>query len=72
VVRSANTTLKAYHELGLLDDAARSALTRDPMAYGMQASRRVLETITQYVHEQGLTKRRVGLDEIFAPSTMEL
>jgi hypothetical protein len=32
----------------------------------------VLETITQYVHEQGLCARRVALEEIFAPSTMDL
>jgi hypothetical protein len=32
----------------------------------------VLETITQYVHEQGLTARQVALEEMFAPSTMDL
>jgi hypothetical protein len=32
----------------------------------------VLETITQYVHEQGLTARRVALEEMFALSTMDL
>jgi 4,5-dihydroxyphthalate decarboxylase len=42
------------------------------MAYGIKAARPVLETIAQYVHEQGLTDRRVELDEIFAPSTMDL
>ena len=37
-----------------------------------QAPRKVLDTITQYVHEQGLSARRVGLEELFAPSTMDL
>ena len=72
VVRSGQLLLKPYEELGLLDDGARRAFASDPMAYGVRSSRRVLETITQYVHEQGLTVRRVGLEELFAPSTLEL
>jgi hypothetical protein len=38
----------------------------------VKANRKVLETITQYVHEQGLASRRVGIEELFAPSTLEL
>jgi 4,5-dihydroxyphthalate decarboxylase len=42
------------------------------MAYGIKANRMILETIAQYVHEQGLTTRRVALDELFAGSTLDL
>jgi 4,5-dihydroxyphthalate decarboxylase len=42
------------------------------MVYGVKANRNVLETISQYVHEQGLSHRRVKLDELFAPSTLDL
>jgi 4,5-dihydroxyphthalate decarboxylase len=42
------------------------------MAYGVKAARKVLETITEYVHAQGLTDRRVKLEELFAPATMDL
>jgi 4,5-dihydroxyphthalate decarboxylase len=42
------------------------------MPYGVKAARPVLETITQYVHEQGLCERRVALEEIFAPNTLDL
>ena len=72
VIRRGQALLKPYDDLGLLNDEARRALKSDPMAYGVQASRRVLETITQYVHEQGLTARRVGLEELFASSTLDL
>jgi 4,5-dihydroxyphthalate decarboxylase len=64
--------LASYVLTGLLGADAKKALQHDPMAYGMRATRKVLETITQYVHEQGLTKRRVALEELFAPSTMDL
>jgi 4,5-dihydroxyphthalate decarboxylase len=62
-----------YFETGLLDESVERALKgNDPLAYGVKGSRKVLETITQYVHEQGLCARRVALEEIFAPSTMDL
>ena len=64
--------LSNYFTTGLLGDDARKALTTDPMAYGVNSTRNVLETIAQYVHEQGLTSRRVALEELFAPSTMDV
>jgi 4,5-dihydroxyphthalate decarboxylase len=64
--------LKQYHEAGVLDANARAWLDRDLMDYGVKGPRKVLETISQYVHESGLTPRRVALDELFAPSTMDL
>jgi len=64
--------LKPFFTAGLLGEEAKRALGRDPMAYGVKAARPVLETIAQYVHEQGLTERRVALEEIFAASTLDL
>ena len=48
------------------------AREHDPLAYGFKAARPVLETVAQYVHEQGLRARRVELKEIFAPSTLDV
>ncbi len=72
VQREARHTLAAYLDTGLVDPQVEMALQQDPKAYGMKASRRVLETIAQYVHEQGLTQRRVEVDEVFAPSTLDI
>jgi 4,5-dihydroxyphthalate decarboxylase len=72
VIREASESLSPFFAVGLLGADARQAIGRDPMPYGMRAARPVLETIAQYVHEQGLTDRRVGLEELFAPSTMDL
>ena len=72
VLREASENLAPFFAVGLLGDDARQAIGRDPMPYGMRAARPVLETIAQYVHEQGLTDRRVGVEELFAPSTMDL
>ena len=61
-----------YFDLGVLDPEKRGALGTDPYPYGVKANLKVLETIAEYSHEQGLTPRVVRLDEVFAPSTMEL
>jgi hypothetical protein len=38
----------------------------------VNGARKVLETVTRFIHEQGLTPRRVGLDELFAAETLNL
>ena len=58
-----------YHIATGLADAER---LRTPLVrHGVKANRLVLETAARYSQEQGLTSRRVKLEEIFAPSAME-
>jgi len=35
-------------------------------------NRKVIETFARYHHEQGLSKRRVGAEELFAASSLDL
>ena len=73
IARHGSSHLQWYFEAGLLDAAVeRTLVENDPLAYGFKASRTVLETIAQYVHEQGLSARRVDVSEIFAPSTLDV
>jgi 4,5-dihydroxyphthalate decarboxylase len=51
---------------------ARQVMGRDIYAYGVKASLPTLEAATLYSHEQGLTKRRLEVSELFAPETMDL
>jgi len=39
--------------------------------YGVEANRQVLDTFLRYHHEQGLSKRRLAPEELFAPETLE-
>jgi 4,5-dihydroxyphthalate decarboxylase len=64
--------VEPYFKLGLLSPEARQAFATDPYPYGVQANREVLETVAEYSYEQGLTPRRVKLEDIFAPSTLEV
>ena len=72
LVEEQDQLLDGFFACGVLDTGVRSTLMRDPLAYGIRAARPVLETIARYSYEQGLTTRRIGLDEIFAPAAMEL
>jgi 4,5-dihydroxyphthalate decarboxylase len=72
VLRAGNVALAAHFETGVLGDDVRAALAADPMAYGVKATRKVLETIAAYVHAQGLTDRVVKIEELFAPATWDL
>ncbi|MGZ3324421.1 MAG: hypothetical protein ACXU9C_26075, partial [Xanthobacteraceae bacterium] len=73
IARSGRSYLHWYFESGLLDGGVKRTLAEhDPLAYGFKAARPVLETVAQYVHEQGLSPRRVELKEIFAPSTLDV
>jgi 4,5-dihydroxyphthalate decarboxylase len=70
--REALATLTPYVETGLLSAADAAALGTDLFTYGVQGQRPLLETITQFSFEQGLTPRQLALDELFYPPTLEL
>src|SRR5712664_927808 len=72
VLRAGSTALASHFETGVIGEDVRKALATDPMAYGVKATRKVLDTIAQYVHAQGLTDRLVKIEELFAPATLDL
>ena len=52
-------------------DEARAEMGDDFWSYGFQANRHVLETFLRYHHEQGLSKRLLAPEALFAPETLE-
>ena len=64
--------METYYQLGTVPMETKSLMASDPFEYGMKANRSILESISQYSFEQGLTPRKVSIEEIFAPSTFEL
>ena len=44
----------------------------DPFPFGIKANRAMLDTIIGYSHEQGLTPRRMAIEELFAEQTLDL
>ena len=53
-------------------EQARRTMGADYWSYGIEPNRHVLDTLARYSFEQGLSARRVEVDEIFAPSVHEL
>lgn len=50
---------------------ARDLLGRDFWSYGVPANRKVLDAFLEHHHRQGLSSRRVAVEELFHPSTLE-
>jgi 4,5-dihydroxyphthalate decarboxylase len=50
---------------------ARREMGEDWWPYGLEPNRGVLETFLRYHHEQGLSKRRLSPEELFARETLE-
>ena len=44
----------------------------DPFPYGIKANAAMLDTIIQYSYEQGLTPRKMKVEELFAEETLDL
>jgi len=49
----------------------REMIGDDPFPFGIKANQTMLDTITEYSHEQGLTPRRMKVEELFAESTLD-
>ena len=71
-LKDARKALQPWREVGALGPEAEKGFGADPLAYGVKGPRKVLETISQFLHEQGLTDRRVAIDEVFAKSTLDV
>ncbi len=52
-------------------EATRDLMTTDYWPYGVDPNRQNLETLHDYLYEQGLIKQKLVLDELFAHETVE-
>ncbi len=50
----------------------RAIFGDDPYPYGIRDNREMLKTIIAYSHEQGLTREKAKIEDLFAPSTLDL
>lgn len=72
VVRRLVDGLAPYVAGGLIAKETRDTVARDPWPYSVEGTRRELETLLRYLHEQQITRRLVAIEEIFAPATLGL
>ncbi|MGH7825377.1 MAG: hypothetical protein ACREQ7_09405 [Candidatus Binatia bacterium] len=50
----------------------RKIFERDPWAYGLEKNKHIIAKFLSYCHEQGVSARRLGPEELFVPSTWNL
>jgi 4,5-dihydroxyphthalate decarboxylase len=53
------------------EEEATKMMGTDYWPYGVEPNRHVLDTFTRYSLEQGLSKRKLDPDELFAPEALE-
>jgi 4,5-dihydroxyphthalate decarboxylase len=44
----------------------------DPYPYGVKTNRKMIETLINFSHEQGLITKKPTIEDLFAQSTLEL
>jgi 4,5-dihydroxyphthalate decarboxylase len=49
----------------------RELIGDDPFPFGIKANQAMLDTITGYSHEQGLTPRKMKIEELFVENTLD-
>ena len=52
-------------------DATTALMGRDFWSYGIEPNRKTLELMVRYSYEQGLAVRRLAVEEMFAPGTLD-
>ncbi len=52
-------------------DATKSAMGEDFWPYGIQKNLTILELLARHSYEDGLTPRRLSIDELFTPSVLD-
>ena len=48
------------------------AITGDPLPYGIESNRRVLEELIGHAVTQGIISKPFRVEELFAPATLDL
>ena len=64
--------LDAFLDTGTVGPEVQQALAHDLFPYGVQDNRELLETILLYSYEQGLSARKLALEDVFYAPTLEL
>src|SRR6267143_784812 len=69
IVEGGSAKVTSAWLLPLLEEE-QAIIGMDWYPYGIEQNRPSIEALLKYLHEQGLTHRRVALEELFVPSTL--
>jgi hypothetical protein len=63
--------MEYYFDAGLVPPESHDVIAKSLTPHGIKANRHILEAVTRYSHDQGLTSRKLSVDELFAKSTLD-
>ena len=72
VLRDVGWAMNALPWFGKELEETRELMGENFWPYGIEANRKALDALFAYSHEQGFSERRLAVEELFHPSTMEL
>ena len=52
-------------------EETRALMGNNFFSYGIEANRKALQALFRYSHQQGLTKRELTIEELFAPESLQ-
>ncbi|HZT52641.1 MAG TPA: hypothetical protein VFA22_11930 [Stellaceae bacterium] len=70
LLRETGSPKASFAWLQPLIEEEQAIIGPDWYPYGIEQNRPTLEALLQYTHEQGLSDRRLRIEELFAPSTL--
>jgi len=71
-VRDINALLVTLPWLIAEAEETAALMGEDFWKYGAEENRKEIETLTRYAYEQGLVSRKLGLEELFAASSVDV
>ena len=62
----------SYLDSVFIQEQQKAAYGANPYQHGLKANRKIVETFVRYAHDQGYISRRIPVEELFVPGTLDL
>ena len=62
----------SYLDSVFVQEQQKAAYGANPYQHGLKPNRKIVEAFVRYAHDQGYISRRIPVEELFAPGTLDL
>ena len=64
--------LSSLYDSVFIEEQQKAAYGNNPYVQGLSANRKIVEPFVRYAHDQGYISRRIPVEELFVPGTLDL